>query len=94
MTSALQGISFVGTMQMERQFKPIGYVLVDENGHFEGISQACISILKFDLRYTQNKKTLADILPGILEDKSTYITKHPQPYTYFLPKELVDLQER
>jgi hypothetical protein len=54
----------------------------------------CISLLKFDLKYVQNKKYISEIMPDLFENIDDYIGKKTYPYNYTLPKELIEIQEK
>ena len=68
--SILQGIQFIATFRIEKNFKNAAYVLTHPDGSIDSISSSCINLLKVDLKMIMQKKSnIADFVPNILKER-------------------------
>jgi len=92
--SIIQGIQFIATFRVEKNFKNAAYVLTNTDGTIDALSSSAISLLKFDHKMvTQKKSNIQDFLPNIIKDRYTNFTLNNSTgrasavLTYNYPKE-------
>jgi len=69
--SIIQGIQFVATFRVEKNFKSTAYVLTAPNGAIDAVSSSCINVLKMDTKFiTMKKANIEDYIPNIITDRS------------------------
>jgi len=68
--SIIQGIQFIATFRVEKNFKNAGYVLTQPDGTIDCVSSSSINILKVDLKMINQKKAnIQDLIPNIIKDR-------------------------
>jgi len=69
-TSIIQGIQFIATFRVEKNFKSAAYVLTNPDGTIDGVSSSCINILKFDLKaITVKRANIQDYIPNLIRER-------------------------
>jgi hypothetical protein len=68
--SIIQGIQFIATFRVEKNFKNAGYLLTQPDGTIDAVSSSSINILKVDLKMINQKKAnIQDLIPNIIKDR-------------------------
>jgi len=70
--SIIQGIQFIATFRVEKNFKNAAYILTQTDGTIDALSSSAISLMKVDHKMvTQKKANIQDFLPNIIKDRYT-----------------------
>ena len=67
-----QGIQFIATFRIEKNFKNAAHVLTQPDGTIDSLSSSAINLLKIDLKsITQKKANIQDFVPNIIDERLT-----------------------
>jgi len=93
-TSIIQGIQFIATFRVEKNFKSAAYVLTTPDGTIDGLSSSCINILKIDSKaITVKRANIQDYIPNIIRERGTQFSsansagKATATFKYNYPKD-------
>jgi PAS domain S-box-containing protein len=67
--SVMQGVQFIASFRVEKNFKSTAYVLTKPDGTIDSLTASCMTVLKIDQKAVSKKANIEDFIPQIISHR-------------------------